>query len=161
MRIVKQYCWETAFDRNIRQLRKYEVVFCSMNTTELDLPLPRKEIIRIAWKAVPDCIQMLCTHTYICTACLVVYGTLWSMDRPLDTALFALLTCLLNYLEQSVIDFGIGIRNLVHYFAALKRIQVNWLVGFVFILFSSLRSRHFYYSMNPNATNDYSTLNRK
>jgi len=55
-----------------------------------------------------------------------MYGTMWSLDMRFDTRFFAIASCMLSYLELSLIDFGTGIRNLVNYVAATKRIQVCW-----------------------------------
>jgi hypothetical protein len=53
-----------------------------------------------------------------------MYGTMWSFDMRFDTRFFAVASCMLGHLELSLSSFGGGIRNLVDYFAAAKRIQV-------------------------------------
>jgi hypothetical protein len=53
-----------------------------------------------------------------------MYGTMWAFDMRFDTRFFAIASCMLNYLEYSLIEFGVAIRNLVNYLTAVKRIQV-------------------------------------
>jgi hypothetical protein len=55
-----------------------------------------------------------------------MYGTMWASGMRFDTRFFAITSCLLNYLEFSVFDFSIGLRDFVHYLAAEKRIQVSF-----------------------------------
>jgi hypothetical protein len=94
----------------------------------LDCIFSRKEIIRMAMRLIPDCIQAFFAHTYICITFLVIYGTMWSLNMPFDTSFFAVVACLLNFLEFSVMDFGNSIRHLVNYLAAAKRIEVTLVV---------------------------------
>lgn len=79
----------------------------------------------MAIRLLPDCIQLLFTHTYVCVTFLIIYGTMWVMNMNFDISFFAVVTSLLGYLELSVMDFGMCIRNLVNYLIAAKRIQVS------------------------------------
>ena len=59
-----------------------------------------------------------------------MYATLWALDIRFDTRLFAVASCMLGYIETSVLDFGTGIHNLAQYVSAEKRIRVcgeDWL----------------------------------
>lgn len=89
------------------------------------LPISRHEIIRTAIRLLPDCIQLLFTHTYICVTFLIIYGTMWSLNMKFNVSFFAVVSSLLGYLELSVTDFGICIRNLVNYLTAEQRIKVT------------------------------------
>jgi hypothetical protein len=53
-----------------------------------------------------------------------MYATMWSLDMRFDTRLFAIVSCMLSYLALLLLDFGAGIRNLVNYLTATRRIQV-------------------------------------
>lgn len=79
----------------------------------------------MAIRLLPDCIQLLFTHTYSCVTFLIIYGTMWVLNMNFDISFFAVVTSLLGYLELSVMDFGMCIRNLVNYLIAAKRIQVS------------------------------------
>jgi hypothetical protein len=73
----------------------------------------------------------------------MMYGAMWSSGIQIDTRFFALAACMLGHMRLSILDFTFAIRNLVHYLAARKRIQVSMRVYsmenkiFVFIDFSS------------------------
>ena len=55
----------------------------------------------------------------------MMYGTMWATNTPIDTRFFAVAACMLGYMRLSIVDFfTYAIRNLVHYLAARKRIQV-------------------------------------
>ena len=57
----------------------------------------------------------------------MMYGTLLSLNMPIDTRFFALAACMLGYMRLSIVDFfSYAIRNLVHYSAAKKRIEVKY-----------------------------------
>ena len=50
---------------------------------------------------------------------------MWSLGIKFDTKFFAVAACMLGYMRLSVADFfNYGVRSLVHYLAARKRIQV-------------------------------------
>jgi hypothetical protein len=84
----------------------------------------RHEIIRYVFCAFLDSIELLLSHTYVCITFVIMYGSMWSFDMHFDTRFFAVAFCMLTYLEFSLFFFGSGIRNLVNYLAAAKRIQV-------------------------------------
>jgi len=110
----------------------------------------RHEIIRYVFCAFLDSIELLLSHTYVCITFLIMYGSMWSLDIRFDTRFFVIAFCMLKYLEFSLLCFGTGIRNLVNYLAAAKRIQVcfhtfmNYSVDIKTIFFY----RHFFYLMN-------------
>jgi hypothetical protein len=85
----------------------------------------RKEIMRYAFRLIPESIQLLLSHTYISLTFLIIYGTMWSLDMRFDTRFFAISTCMLGYLELSLLDLGTGIRNFVNYLTAARRIEVG------------------------------------
>jgi hypothetical protein len=78
----------------------------------------------MAIRLIPDSVQMLLSHSYICVTFLIIYGTLWSLDMRIDTSFFAVTTCLLGYLEFAVMYFSFSIRYLVNYLTATKRMEV-------------------------------------
>ena len=78
----------------------------------------------MAIRLIPDSLQMLMSHSYICVEFLIIYGTLWSLDMRIDTEFFAVTTCLLGYLEFAVMDFSSAIRSLVNYWSATQRMEV-------------------------------------
>jgi hypothetical protein len=110
----------------------------------------RHETIRYAIWAILDSIQLLLSHTYVCITFVIMYGTMWSLDMRFDTGFFVVAFCMLKSLEFSLLCFGNGIRNLVNYLAAAKRIQVcfhtlmNYSVEIKRIFFY----RHFFCLMN-------------
>ncbi|CAF1175851.1 unnamed protein product, partial [Adineta ricciae] len=105
MRIVKMYCWESAFINVIQSIR-------------------RREVIQCAFRLLLDCIQTLLSHTYISITFLMMYGTMWSLGFQINTRFFAVACCMLGYMRLSVVDFfSYAIRNLVYYLAAKKRIE--------------------------------------
>ncbi|CAF4409046.1 unnamed protein product [Rotaria magnacalcarata] len=104
MRIVKMYCWESAINRKVRSVRKHE-------------------IIRYAIRSIFDSIQTIFTQTYITVTFLIIFGTMWLLNMHFDMRLFTVAACMLCYLEISLMEFGIGMHDLVHYAAAEKRIQ--------------------------------------
>ena len=85
---------------------------------------PRQEIVRYALSLIPDSLQMLLSHTYFCITFLIMYGTMWALHIGFDARFFAVASCMLSYLEYSLMEFGTAIRHLVNYLAAAKRIQV-------------------------------------
>jgi hypothetical protein len=90
-----------------------------------DRHFSRREIIRYAFRLIFDSIQMIFAHTYVCITFLIIYGTMWSQNMHFDTRFFAVASCMLSYLEISVMDFAVAIRDIVHYVAAEKRIKVS------------------------------------
>ena len=87
----------------------------------------RQEIIRYALRLIPDSIQLLLSHTYICFTFLVMYGTMWALNMRFDTRFFAVASCMFYYLEYSLLEFGRGVGDFVNYLAAVKRIQVSFI----------------------------------
>ncbi|CAF4106053.1 unnamed protein product [Rotaria sordida] len=105
MRIVKIYCWEMAFDKKIRHIR-------------------RREIIQYMCSLMFDCVQMLFSDTYINVTFLMMYGTMWWFNIRFDIHFFAVASCLLGHMKLSVVEyFNFGMKYLIHYMAAQKRIR--------------------------------------
>ncbi|CAF3686749.1 unnamed protein product [Rotaria sordida] len=105
MRIVKMYCWEMAFDKKIRHVR-------------------RREMIQYMYCLMFDCVQMLFSQTYINVTFLMMYGTMWWFNIRFDIRFFAVASCLLSHMRFSVVEFfNNAVKDLVHYMAAQKRIQ--------------------------------------
>ncbi|CAF3009500.1 unnamed protein product [Rotaria sp. Silwood2] len=105
IRIVKMYCWEMAFDKKIRHVR-------------------RCETIQYMFSLIFDCVQMLFSHTYINVTFLMMYGTMWWLNIRFDIRFFAVASCLLGHMRLTVVEFfNNAVRDLVHYMAAQKRIQ--------------------------------------
>ncbi|CAF4098406.1 unnamed protein product [Adineta steineri] len=105
MRIVKMYCWETAFIQKICLIRK-------------------REIIQYTFYAICDCIQLIFSYNYTTLIFLMMYGTMWSLNIRLDTRFFAISSCLLGFMRVYCIDFfSNAIRDLSNYLVARKRIE--------------------------------------
>ncbi|CAM2724338.1 unnamed protein product [Rotaria socialis] len=104
MRIVKLYCWESAFEKKIRSIRK-------------------REIIQHALRLIPETIELLFSNTYVCVTFFMMYAAMWSLDIPFDTRFFTVATCFLTHLKFSIWIFGSSIRHFVNYLAAARRIQ--------------------------------------
>ncbi|CAF3348753.1 unnamed protein product [Rotaria sp. Silwood2] len=105
MRIVKMYCWESAFERKIRHIRTREMI--------------KTTIFKMC-----TCIEMVLSQSYISITFLMMYGTMWLFDMKFDTRVFTLSYVLLNYTRQSCINyFNFAIRDLLNYMAAQKRIR--------------------------------------
>ncbi|UJR31956.1 hypothetical protein I4U23_019429 [Adineta vaga] len=105
MRIVKMYCWESAFIDTIQSIRKREILQC-------------------VFRLLLDCIQTLFSHTYISITFLMMYGAMWSLGIQFDTRFFAVASCMLGYMRLSIVDFfNYAIRYLVYYWAAKNRIE--------------------------------------
>lgn len=62
-----------------------------------------------------------------------MYATMWSLNIHFDIRFFAVASCILGYLGFAIWSFGSGIRHLVNYLAATKRIQVDF-----YVLYNSL-----------------------
>ncbi|CAF1442641.1 unnamed protein product [Adineta ricciae] len=109
--VVKMYCWESAFLQKVLSLRK-------------------NELIRYVHCAAVNSIIQTLKYTYTSVTFLLMYLTMWSLDMSLDTRVFALYSCLIGYLQYSVMDFLLqAIRNLIEYLAAQKRIQAFLLLA--------------------------------
>jgi hypothetical protein len=123
MRIVKMYCWESAFDKRIKNVRTWvtpDRLFVR------SIPLIRREIVRCLFRLLLDCVQTVLSHTYIGLTFLMMYGVMWTLKMPIDTRFFAMASCMLGYMRLSIVDFfTYAVRNLVHYFAARTRLQVS------------------------------------
>ncbi|CAF1384435.1 unnamed protein product [Rotaria sordida] len=105
MRIVKMYCWESAFERKIRHIRTREV----MKTTLFMMF---------------TCIETVLSNSYINIIFLMMYGAMWTFNIKFDTGLFTLLYVLLNYTRQCCITFfNFAIHDVLNYIAAQKRIR--------------------------------------
>ncbi|CAF3558667.1 unnamed protein product [Rotaria sp. Silwood1] len=105
MRIVKVYCWESAFERKVRHIRT-------------------REMIKTILYMMSTCIETVLSHSYISVTFLMMYGTMWLFDIKFDTGVFTLSYVLLSYTRISCITFfNMAIRDLLNYMAAQKRIQ--------------------------------------
>lgn len=113
----------------------------------------RQEILRCFLRLMLDSLQMLFSHTYVCTTFLIIFSMMWMIDLRFDTRFFAIAACMLGYIEVSVLNFGIGIHSVAQYFSAEKRIRVSWNE---FLACNEERyCRNFCYLMNPNEMIDY------
>ncbi|CAF3400484.1 unnamed protein product [Rotaria sp. Silwood1] len=111
MRIVKMYCWETAFIKKINLVRKHE-------------------IIQYISLGICDCIRILFVLTHISLTFLMMYGTMWSLDIRFDTRFFAIASCMLGFMRLFVIEFfSYAVRDLSHYLPARKRIEAFLLLN--------------------------------
>ncbi|CAF2103986.1 unnamed protein product [Rotaria magnacalcarata] len=105
MRIVKMYCWEMAFNKKVRHVR-------------------RREITQYMYTLMFDSIQMLFSHTYVNVTFLMMYGAMWWFNIRFDTRFFAIASCLLGHLRLTVVEFfSAAVKDFVHYIAAQRRIQ--------------------------------------
>ncbi|CAF1468673.1 unnamed protein product, partial [Adineta steineri] len=105
MRIVKMYCWESAFEKKISLVRKHE-------------------IIRYGLTVILDSIHLLFSHSYVCVTFMIMYGTMWSLGIHFDTRFFTIASCMLMHLANALLSIGYAIRHLANYLPAAKRIQV-------------------------------------
>ncbi|CAF3567650.1 unnamed protein product [Adineta steineri] len=105
MRIVKMYCWESAFERKIRDIRT-------------------REVTKTTLFMICNCLEIVLSHSYIDIVFLMMYGAMWALNVKFDTGLFTLLYILLNYIRQCCVNFfNLAIRDVFNYIAAQKRIQ--------------------------------------
>lgn len=85
----------------------------------------REEILRCAVRLALDSLQMLLSHTSFCVTFFLLYAAMWTWNIRFDTRFFAVASCLLGYLESSVLDFGATIQVIAQYLSAEQRIQVG------------------------------------
>lgn len=136
MRVVKMYCWEPSFKRKIISVRQLVKITDRQRETLIDWLCFRREIIQCAYRLLLDCVQTFFSHTHLTTTLLMIYLAMWSLNIRFDTRLFAILMCLVGYMRMWTIDTSnYGVRNLVHYFAARKRIEVCFNVFLIISIF--------------------------
>ncbi|CAM4841394.1 unnamed protein product [Rotaria magnacalcarata] len=105
MRIIKMYCWESAFERKVCRIRT-------------------REMIKTTVFMMCHCIETILSQSYLSVIFLMIYGTMWSLNIKFDTRSFTLLYVLVNYTRQSCITyFNFAIRDVLNYMAAQKRIR--------------------------------------
>lgn len=92
----------------------------------IEIDFCRHEIIRYAFRFVPESMKLLLSHTYVCIIFLLMYGTMWALNIRFDTRFFAIASCMLIHLQYTLIEFGNGVLHLVNYYTATKRIQVSF-----------------------------------
>lgn len=73
-----------------------------------------------------DSLQMLLSHTYVCMTLLIIFATMKIVNIRFDTRFFALASCMLSYMELTVLDFGTAIYTFAQYLSAEKRIRVSF-----------------------------------
>jgi hypothetical protein len=72
-----------------------------------------------------DSVQMLFSQSYISVTFLMLYATMWALNIRFDPHFFAVASYLLAYMRMTVVEFfNYGVKNLVNYMSAQKRIQV-------------------------------------
>ncbi|CAF3989329.1 unnamed protein product [Rotaria sp. Silwood2] len=125
MRIVKMYCWESAFVRKISDIR-------------------RREIIRCALRFIPETVELFFSQTYSCITFFITYAAMWSLNIPFDTRFFAVAACILSYLGFVILSFGNGIRYFGNYLTAVKRLQKFLLLD------ESERDRRLFYELDES-----------
>ena len=93
MRIVKMYCWESAFINVIQSIRK-SVSITGLSKNDFQNPSVflwyRREVIQCAFRLLLDCIQTSLSHTYMSITFLMMYGTMWSLGFQINTKFFAI-----------------------------------------------------------------------
>ncbi|CAF4354696.1 unnamed protein product [Rotaria socialis] len=105
MRIIKMYCWESAFERKVCRIRT-------------------REMVKTTVFMMCHCIEAILSQSYLSVVFLMIYGTMWSLNLKFDTRSFTLLYVLVNYTRQSCITyFNFAIRDVLNYMAAQKRIR--------------------------------------
>jgi len=88
--------------------------------------MPRHEMIKTTLFMICTSIEMILSHSYISITCLMMYGTMWSLDMRFDTRLFTISYVILTYTHQSSVNnFNYAIRDVLNYMAAQKRIRVS------------------------------------
>ena len=107
MRLVKMYCWELAFSKKVSQIRKREILQCG-------------------FRLFLDCIQTLLSNTFNSVTFLIIYSIMWTFHLKFDIQFFAITMCMTNHVRNHVVyPFTVGVRNLVNYLSAQKRIKVS------------------------------------
>ncbi|CAF0805769.1 unnamed protein product [Adineta ricciae] len=104
MRLIKMYCWEVALNRNISRIRKHE-------------------IIRYIFILILNTISVTLSNIYSHMTFLIMYALMWSRGIQIGIQFFTVASCMLTYFEVSLIEFGIGIRDIAHYLSAERRMN--------------------------------------
>lgn len=74
-----------------------------------------------------NCIDIVLSHSYMNVTLLLIYGTMWWSNMPFDSRLFVISYSLLEYARNSAMTtFSMGIREVINYIAAQKRIRVTF-----------------------------------
>lgn len=65
-------------------------------------------------------------NTYSCVAFFLMYMAMWMANVGLDVRIFAVASCLIYFLQSSVMRlFGYALHGLVKFLAARNRIEVT------------------------------------
>ena len=56
---------------------------------------------------------------------LIMYALMWFRGIQIGIQFFTVASCMLNYFEVSLFEFGIGIRDIAHYLSAERRMNVG------------------------------------
>ncbi len=87
--------------------------------------IARREIIQTILYLAFNSIDVVLGHTYVNVTLLLIYGTMWWLNMRFDSRLFVISYSLLIYTRNSSMNnFNQGIRDLINYVAAEKRIRV-------------------------------------
>ena len=69
--------------------------------------------------------DVVLAHSYINVALLLIYGAMWWLSMRFDSRLFVISYSLLTYARNASMNtFNLGLRDLINYVAAAKRIRV-------------------------------------
>src|ERR1700749_433261 len=93
-------------------------------TYEIIVNIPRREMIKTTLFMMCTCIETILSQSYISITCLLMYGTMWSLDMRFDARLFTVSYVILTYTHTArVSHFNFAIRDILNYLAAQKRIR--------------------------------------
>ncbi len=81
-------------------------------------------------------IDVVLSQSYINVTLLLIYGTIWWLNMKFDSRLFVMSYSLLTYTRNSImISFSMGLREVINYVAAQKRIRVISITHVIIIVF--------------------------
>jgi len=110
----------------------------------------RREIIQTILFMTFNSIDVVLAHSYLNVSLLLVYGTMWWLNMRFDSSLFVMSYSLLTYTRNASMNpFSMGVREVINYLAAQKRIRVIS-KNHIIIIFKQISYRDFCYSTSVN-----------
>jgi hypothetical protein len=110
----------------------------------------RREIIQTILFMAFNSVDVVLAHSYLNVSLLLVYGTMWWLNMRFDSSLFVMSYSLLTYTRNASMNpFSMGVREVINYLAAQKRIRVIS-KNHIIIIFKQISYRDFCYSTSVN-----------